>query len=57
MPFAKDNKISVEPLPGGVVISEQEYQAALAAMLEGKVVTIVGGKMVLSQTQKDVQNG
>ncbi|MGY6273880.1 hypothetical protein ACXIUT_29820 [Achromobacter denitrificans] len=43
MPYAIENQISMDVIPGGIEITEAQYQAALAGMLEGKVVSIDGG--------------
>lgn len=43
MPYAADGKISHAPIDGGIEISEQEYQQALAGMLAGEHVQIING--------------
>lgn len=43
MPYAINSQISQDPLPGGIEITEQQYETALAGMLEGKVVSVDGG--------------
>lgn len=43
MPYAADDQISHDPIPGGIEITGDQYAAALAGMLEGKVVSIQGG--------------
>lgn len=46
MPYAHNGQISQAPIEGGIEISEQQYQEALAGMLDGKEVTIDGGFLV-----------
>lgn len=43
MPYAANGQIGRDPLPGGVEISEEQYQQAMAGMLEGLHVQVVGG--------------
>lgn len=43
MPYAAEGCISHDPIDGGVEITEAQYAEGLAAMLEGKRVSIVGG--------------
>lgn len=43
MPYAADDKISHDPIPGGIEITDDQYAAALAGMLEGRLVSIEGG--------------
>lgn len=43
MPYAHDGIISQRPIGNGVAITTEQYEAALAAMLEGLEVTIDGG--------------
>lgn len=43
MPYAANGQISHDPLPGGIEISEAQYQQAMAGMLEAQHVQIVGG--------------
>jgi len=47
MPYATNGQISVAPIEGGIEITQQQYQDALAAMLEGKVVVVENGQVVL----------
>jgi hypothetical protein len=47
MPYATNGQISTAPIEGGIEITQQQYQDALAAMLEGKEVAIEDGQMVL----------
>ena len=43
MPYAADNRISRDPIEGGIEITEQQYFEALAGLLEGLVVSIEDG--------------
>lgn len=43
MPYASENAVSRDELPGGVEITEEQYQQAIAALVAGKHVTIEGG--------------
>jgi hypothetical protein len=43
MPYAADGQISHAPIDGGIEISEQEYQQALAGMQDGEHVQIING--------------
>lgn len=43
MPYAAENRVSTDPIDGGIEITEEQYQQAIAGMLEGKIVTIEGG--------------
>lgn len=45
MPYAANNQISQSPIEGGIQITEQQYQAALNAMQEGKTVLVDSGLM------------
>ena len=55
MPFATENRISTEPLDGGIEITEQEYQDALQATLDGHTVAIRDdGLRILSPETKTV---
>jgi len=47
MPYAADDQISTDPIEGGIEITQQQYQDALAAMLNGKEVVVENGQMVL----------
>lgn len=47
MPYAHDGQISQSPIDGGIEITQEQYQEALAGMLIGKVVTIEGGFAVV----------
>jgi hypothetical protein len=52
MPYASNGKISSAPIEGGIEISPEQYRQALAAMLEGKEVSIEDGQMVLRDPPK-----
>ena len=57
MPYAAEDKISQEIIEDGIEITEQEYQEALQAMLEGKKITIRDGMLrFLSSGKKTVYN-
>lgn len=43
MPYAADNRISHDPIDGGIEITEQQYATALAGMVAGLVVSTLGG--------------
>lgn len=43
MPYAHNNQISQEPIPGGIEITEAQYKDAIEGMTQGKVVSIDGG--------------
>lgn len=43
MPYAAEDKISQEPLVGGIRITDEQYSEALLGMLDGKVVSVAGG--------------
>ena len=47
MPFAANGQISKAPIPGGIEITQQQYSAALAGMLAGKVINIVAGFAII----------
>lgn len=48
MPYAADGQISQAPIDGGIQISEADYQAALAGMLDGLEVRVCDGRLVVS---------
>ena len=57
MPYAAEDKISQEIIEDGIEITEQEYQNALEAMLEGKKIAIRNGMLrFLSSKKKTVYN-
>jgi hypothetical protein len=57
MPYAAEDKISEVMIEGGIEITEQEYQEALQAMLEGKKIAIRDGMLrFLSSKKKTVYN-
>jgi len=43
MPYAAEGQISTSPIPGGVKITDQQYQQALDGILQGQVVSVDGG--------------
>lgn len=43
MPYAANGEISQAPIEGGIPISDEQYQEALAGVLKGWVVSIDGG--------------
>ncbi|WP_434728577.1 tail fiber assembly protein [Pseudomonas soli] len=43
MPYAQYNTVSTDPLPGGIEISDEQYQEAIEGMVLGKVVSVEGG--------------
>lgn len=46
MPYATDDRISTDPIDGGIEISDMQYLAAINAMRDGKFVRIEGGLLV-----------
>jgi len=47
MPYASENAVSRDELPGGVEITEDQYQQAIAALVAGQHVTIEGGFAII----------
>lgn len=47
MPYAADGQISHGPLEGGIAITEAQYAEALAGMLAGEHVQVIGGALVV----------
>lgn len=47
MPWAANGQISTSPIHGGIEISEADYQAALAGMASGRVVSTEGDVFAL----------
>lgn len=43
MPYAADGRIGQDPIPGGIAITDEQYQQALAGMRDGLHVQIIGG--------------
>lgn len=43
MPYAANGQFGQSPIEGGIPISDEQYQEALAGVLVGKVVSIDGG--------------
>lgn len=56
MPYAAEDKISEAMIEGGIEITEQEYQEALQAMLEGKKIAIRDGMLRFCLQKKTVYN-
>lgn len=52
MPYAAEDKISEVMIEGGIEITEQEYQEALQAMLEGKKIAIRDGMLRFLSSEK-----
>lgn len=52
MPFAANGQISTTDFDGAIKISQKQYDAALAAMLEGKFVRVDGGFAILDEAPK-----
>ena len=52
MPYAAEDKISEAMIEGGIEITEQEYQEALQAMLEGKKIAIRDGMLRFLSSEK-----
>ena len=53
MPYAKNDQISQSPIEGGIEITQEQYQEALAGMLGGKVVSIDGGFAVIDPPEPE----
>lgn len=47
MPFAAPGTVSTDPIEDGIAITEEQYLAAIDGMMEGKMVTIVDGALVV----------
>ncbi|MFK0330912.1 hypothetical protein ACIQUB_07290 [Rhizobium sp. NPDC090275] len=47
MPWAINGQVSTDLIVGGVAITEEQYQQAIAGIVEGKVVVIDGGFSVV----------
>ena len=45
--FAGPGRISTAPIEDGIEITENEYQAALAGMMRGQIVTVENGAMIV----------
>lgn len=44
MPYAAEGRIGQDQIPGGIEISEEQYQQALEGMRDGLHVQIIGGE-------------
>lgn len=53
MPYATNDQISQSPIEGGIEITQEQYQEALAGMQAGKVVTIEGGFAVIDPPEPE----
>jgi hypothetical protein len=51
MPYAAENQISMSPIEGGVEITQEQYQDALAGIMSGQIVTIDGGFAVIDKPE------
>lgn len=49
MPFAANGTISMEPLEGGIPITDAQYQAALEGIAEGLVVSVRDGTLHIEE--------
>jgi hypothetical protein len=47
MPYASNGQISTDPFEGAIEITQEQYDAALAGMLDGRTVTVDGGFAVI----------
>lgn len=47
MPYAADGRLGHDPIPGGIEITEHQYQQGLAGMLAGEHVQIVDGSFFI----------
>jgi hypothetical protein len=47
MPYAAPGRIARDPIPGGIAITEEQYQQALAGMRAGLHVQIINGEFVV----------
>lgn len=52
MPYAANGQISQSPIEGGIEITQQQYEQALAGMLEGKIVSVDGGFAIIDPPQE-----
>jgi hypothetical protein len=51
--FAAEGRVSHDAIEGGIEISEQQYQAAIAGMMSGKLVTVEGGFAVIDPPEPE----
>lgn len=47
MPYAANNKISKTPIDGGIEITQEQYDAARAAMIAGRKIEVREGSLVI----------
>lgn len=52
MPYVITGTISRAPIEGGIQISDELYEAALQAMMDGLIVTVKGGQMTFEEPEK-----
>lgn len=55
MPYAKNGQISTEPIEGGIEITAEQYDEALAGMLAGRVVSVDEGFAVIDPPEPEPQ--
>lgn len=55
MPYAANDQISQAPIYGGIEITDEQYTAALQAILAGQRVVIEGGQMALKAPEPPEQ--
>ena len=55
MPYAANGQISQSPIEGGIEITAEQYQEALAGILRGEVVSIDGGFSVAPKPEPEPQ--
>lgn len=53
MPYAANGQISTSQFDGAISITQAEYDAALAGMLGGKIVTVDGGFAVIDPPEPE----
>lgn len=47
MPFARDDRLSQDPLDGGIEISDQQYSEAVQAKADGEETLVIDGALVI----------
>lgn len=52
MPYAADNKISIEPFEGSIEITSDEYAAAIEQMTQGKRLVVLSGALLFKSSEK-----
>lgn len=53
MPYATNGQISTEPQDGWVEITDEQYQAALEGMMDGRLVVVDGGFAVIEPPEPE----